>query len=60
LTHASAKAEKLATEVRSKPGERWKLTSTIGDLELSTNQAEDKNTKDRLTAILEPLRAAVA
>jgi MAP3K TRAFs-binding domain len=54
------KAEKLAAEVRSKPGERWKLTSTIRDLELSTNQAEDKNTKDRLTAILEPLKAAIA
>jgi tetratricopeptide (TPR) repeat protein len=53
------KAEKLAAEVRSKPGERWKLTSTICDLELSTNQAEDKNTKDRLTAILEPLKAAI-
>ena len=44
------KAEKLAAEVRSKPGERWKLTSTIRDLELSTNQVEDKNTKDRLTS----------
>jgi hypothetical protein len=54
------KAEKLAAEVRSKPGERWKLTSTIRDLELSTNQAEDKNMKDRLTAILEPLKAAIA
>jgi hypothetical protein len=53
------KAEKLAAEVRSKPGERWKLTSTIRDLELSTNQAEDKNTKDRLTAILERLKAAI-
>jgi tetratricopeptide (TPR) repeat protein len=53
------KAEKLAAEVRSKPGERWKLTSTIRDLELSTNQAEDKNTKDRPTAILKRLRAAI-
>jgi MAP3K TRAFs-binding domain len=53
------KAEKLAAEFKSKPGERWKIASTLGDLELSTNQAEDKNTRDRLTAILEPLRAAV-
>jgi MAP3K TRAFs-binding domain len=53
------KAEKLAAEFKSKPGERWKIASTIGDLELSKNQAEDKETKDRLTAILEPLRAAV-
>jgi hypothetical protein len=53
------KAKKLAAEFKSKPGERWKIASTLGDLELSTNQAEDKNTRDRLTAILEPLRAAV-
>ncbi len=53
------KSEKLAAEFKSKPGERWKIASTIGDLELSANQAEDKETKDRLTAILEPLRAAV-
>ena len=53
------KAEKLAAEFKSKPGERWKNASTIGDLELSANPAENKETKDRLTAILEPLRAAV-
>jgi hypothetical protein len=53
------KAEKLAAEFKSKPVERWKIASTIGDLELSTNQAEDKETRDRLTTILEPLRAAV-
>lgn len=54
------KAEKLAAEFKSRPGERWKIASTIGDLELSTSQAEDKETRDRLTAILEPLRAAVS
>ena len=54
------KAEKLAAEFKRKPGERWKIASTISDLELSIDQAEDKNAKDRLTAILEPLRAAVA
>jgi hypothetical protein len=36
------KAEKLAAEFKSKPGGRWKIASTLGDLELSTNQAEDK------------------
>jgi hypothetical protein len=36
------KAEKLAAEFKSKSGERWKIASTLGDLELSTNQAEDK------------------
>jgi hypothetical protein len=53
------KAEKLAAEVRSKAGERWKLRSTIGDLQLSADQVEDNDTKDRLTAILKTLRAAV-
>ena len=51
------KAEKLAAEVRSKPAERWKLRSTIGDLELSVSQVEDKDTKDRLRSILETLQA---
>jgi hypothetical protein len=54
------KAEKLAAEFKSKPRERWKIASTIGDLEASTNQAEDKSTKDRLTAILVGLKAALA
>jgi hypothetical protein len=54
------KADKLAAEFKSKPRERWKIASTIGDLELSASQAEDKETRDRLIAILEPLKAAVA
>jgi tetratricopeptide (TPR) repeat protein len=54
------KAEKLAAEVKSMPGERWKLTSTLSDLKLSVSQVEDKHTKDRLTAVLESLKAAVA
>jgi hypothetical protein len=51
------KAEKLAAQVRSKPAERWKLRSTIGDLELSVSQVEDQGTKDRLQAILETLQS---
>jgi tetratricopeptide (TPR) repeat protein len=54
------KAEKLAAEVKSMPGERWKLTSTLSDLKLSVSQVEDKHIKDRLTAVLESLKAAVA
>ena len=54
------KAEKLAAEVRSKAGERWKLRSTIGDLELSANQVEDKDVKDRVTTILGSLQATAA
>jgi hypothetical protein len=54
------KSEKLAAEVRSNGAERWKLKSTIEDLELSAEQVEDKNTKDRLMAILQPLEAVVA
>jgi hypothetical protein len=51
------KAKKLAAEVRSKAAERWKLRSTIGDLELSVSQVEDTDTKDRLQAILETLQS---
>jgi tetratricopeptide (TPR) repeat protein len=54
------KAEKLAAEVKSMPGERLKLTSTLSDLKLSVSQVEDKHIKDRLTAVLESLKAAVA
>jgi hypothetical protein len=54
------KAEKLAAEFKSKPGERWKIASTISDLELSINQAEDKETRDRLNAMLAPLKALIA
>jgi hypothetical protein len=54
--HECDKAEKLAAEVRSKPAERWKLRSTIGDLELSVSQVEDKDTKNRLQAILKTLQ----
>ena len=50
------KAEKLAAEIRSKAAERWKLRSTIGDLNLSVSQVEDKDTKDRLQAILKTLQ----
>jgi hypothetical protein len=52
------KAEKLAAEVRSKAAERWKLRSTIGDLELSAEQVQDEGMRDCLTAILERLKAA--
>ena len=54
------KAEKLAAEFRSKPGERWKIASTISDLELSINQAEDKDIRERFAAVLEPLKALIA
>jgi len=30
-----------AAEVKSKPGERWKLSSTIGDLEVTRSSLED-------------------
>jgi len=52
------KAEKLAAEFKSRPGERWKITSTIGDLELSKNQAEDREIKDRLQAVLATLQSS--
>ena len=54
------KAEKLAAEFRSKPGERWKIASTISDLELSASRADDKEIRERLAAVLEPLKALIA
>ncbi len=61
---ACERAEKLSAEVRSKAAERWKLKSTIEDLELSAAQVEDKDkdkdTKDRLVEILGSLEAVVA
>jgi MAP3K TRAFs-binding domain len=47
-----AKAERLAAEFEGKPGERWKIESTIGDLNLSLSQVEEEDTKDRFAAIL--------
>ncbi|HME84854.1 MAG TPA: tetratricopeptide repeat-containing protein [Roseiarcus sp.] len=50
------KAEELADLVAAEGAARWKLDSTLADLESSVAQVEDKDRKDRLAAILEDLR----
>jgi MAP3K TRAFs-binding domain len=52
------KAEELAAEVASQGASRWQIESTLGDLMLSVSQVEDKETKDRLQAILETIKPA--
>ena len=58
--HDCDRAEELATEVASQGAARWQIDSTLGDLKLSVSQVEDKDTKDRLQAILETLKLAIA
>ena len=53
------KAEDLAAEVAAQGAASWKIDSTLGDLNLSVSQVEDKDTKDRLQAILATLKPAV-
>jgi hypothetical protein len=55
--HDCDKAKELATEVASQGAATWQIDSTLGDLKLSVSQVEDKDTKDRLRAILETLRS---
>jgi hypothetical protein len=49
------KAEELAPDVAAEGPARWKLDSTLADLEASVAQVEDKNRRDRLAAILKSL-----
>ncbi len=57
--HDCDKAEDLAAEVATQGAARWQIDSTLGDLNLSVSQVEDKDTKDRLQAILATLKPAV-
>jgi hypothetical protein len=54
--HDCDKAEELAAEIASQSVATWQIDSTIGDLNLSVSQVEDKDTKDRLQAILKTLQ----
>ena len=54
------KAEDLATEVLAEGASRWKLETTMSDLESSVLLVKDPDTKNRLTAVLETLKRAVA
>lgn len=56
--HDCDKAEELAEDVAAEGAARWQINSTLGDLALSVSQVEDKDTKDRLQAILETLKQA--
>ena len=54
------KAEELAAEVAAEGAARWKLEATLTDLEASVLQVADKDCRDRLTTILENLKAMSA
>jgi hypothetical protein len=54
------KAEELATEVLAEGAARWKLESTISDLESTVLLVQDPDTKNRLTAVLDTLKMDVA
>ena len=47
-------------EVAAEGAARWKLEATLTDLEASVLQVADKDCRDRLTTILENLKAMSA
>jgi tetratricopeptide (TPR) repeat protein len=53
------KAEELAAEVAAEGAARWKLDSTLGDLERSVIEVKDENSRDRLTAVITMLKASL-
>jgi hypothetical protein len=54
--HDCDKAVELTAEVASQGTARWQIETTLDDLKLSVSQVEDKDTRDRLEAILETLK----
>jgi hypothetical protein len=54
------KAEELAVEVGAEGGGRWKLQTTMSDLESSVLLIEDGNLRARLEAVLGTLGATAA
>jgi hypothetical protein len=50
------KAEELVTEVLAEGAARWKLSTTMSDLESTALLVQDPDTKNRLTTVLESLR----
>jgi hypothetical protein len=54
----SDKAEELADEIAAEGAARWKLKSTVGDLETSLAFVQDKDRRDRLDAVLAILKQA--
>ncbi len=54
------KAEELATEVGAEGGARWKLQTTMSDLESSVLLVLDSDCRARLEAVLQTLNATIA
>jgi hypothetical protein len=54
------KAEELAMEVLAEGAARWMLSTTMTDLETTVLLVQDPDSKNRLRAVLETLRTAVA
>jgi hypothetical protein len=50
------KAEELAAEVAAEGAARWKLDSTLGDLERSVIEVKDEDSRTRLTAVIATLK----
>jgi hypothetical protein len=48
------------TEALAEGGARWKLATTMSDLESTVLLVQDPGTKNRLTMVLETLKTAVA
>ena len=57
---AADKAEELAMEVLAEGATRWKLATTMSDLESTVLLVQDPDAKNRLTTVLETLKTAVA
>jgi hypothetical protein len=53
------KAEELATEVLAEGAARWKLATTMNDLESTVLLVQDPDTKNRLAMVLETLKTAL-
>jgi hypothetical protein len=54
------KAEELAIEVLADGAARWKLATTMSDLESTVLLTQDPDVKSRLTVVLETLKTATA
>ncbi len=53
-------AEELAAQVVAEGAARWKLETTLADLESSVAQVEDKDRRERLATVLDSLKSAIA
>ena len=54
------KAEELTAEILAEGAARWKLATTLSDLESAVLLVQDPDTKNRLTTVLEILKTTVA